>query len=579
MSSVTLGVSFSFLEIIIKDKRYNAGLTTSQIIDLIVKPDTERRKCSYIDLYAGKRDAQGHLYIAPATAFVSHAWKYLFSIPIDVVRTHHKKNPSAYFWFDIFVMNQHSDDLKSSEWLRNTFNTTIVNTGTVLVCMSPWNDPVVLQRAWCLWEIFCSITAGSKVDFQICLPTSERAELKKGISENFNSILDALIKINAEKADSYDKNDRAIIFDAIEQGCGFDVLNNMVKDQLRKWYVETGADIADVIIEEGGGESESEKFGDFLYNLGRALDAFGNNDRAIYFLKVGLRIELSVNGEDNTGRYLNVLGSAYDSKGEFDKAINYYERALKINVASFGEDHPSVASSYNNLGNVYNSNGKYDKAIDYYERALKIQVTSLGEDHPSVASSYNNLGNAYDSKGEFDKAINYYERALKINVASFGEAHPSVASSYHNLGHVYNSKGEYDKAIDYYERDLKITTASLGEDHPSVASSYNNLSNVYESKGEFDKAINYYERALKIQVASLGKNHPDVATSYYNLGSFYYNKGNYDLAIEFFEKALTISMDTFGEDHPDTKMTQRNIVRAKKAKAESSISCIEEGHY
>ena len=75
--------------------------------------------------------------------------------------------------------------------------------------------------------------------------------------------------------------------------------------------------------------------------MGVTLRDFGNNDRAIYFLEVGLKIELSVNGEHNTGHYLCVLGIAYDSKGEYDKAIDYYERALKITVASLGEDHPA----------------------------------------------------------------------------------------------------------------------------------------------------------------------------------------------------------------------------------------------
>ena len=118
-----------------------------------------------------------------------------------------------------------------------------------------------------------------------------------------------------------------------------------------------------------------------------------------------MKIELSVNGEDNTGCYLCVLGIAHNSKGEYDKAIDFYKRALKIEVASLGEDHPNVATSYNNLGSAYGIKGDNDLAINYYERALKIRVASLGEDHPDVAFSYNNLGVAYNSKGEYDKAI------------------------------------------------------------------------------------------------------------------------------------------------------------------------------
>ena len=155
-----------------------------------------------------------------------------------------------------------------------SFNCYVTVRGIPLLCY--------VRRAWCLWEIFCSINAGEKVNFQICLPTSERAELKKGISKNFNSILDALIAMDAQNAQAVNPKDRDMIFAVInyhiiehikttlffiKKECGFDVLNNMVKDQLRKWYplyVETGADIADVIIQEGGGESKSEKFGDFF---------------------------------------------------------------------------------------------------------------------------------------------------------------------------------------------------------------------------------------------------------------------------------------------------------------------------
>ena len=76
--------------------------------------------------------------------------------------------------------------------------------------------------------------------------------MKKGISENFNSIIRALIAMDVQNAEAVNPKDRNMIFAVIKKECGFDMLNNMVKNQLRKWYVETGADIADVIMGGGG---------------------------------------------------------------------------------------------------------------------------------------------------------------------------------------------------------------------------------------------------------------------------------------------------------------------------------------
>ena len=218
----------------------------------------------------------------------------------------------------------------------------------------------------------------------MCLPSGERAALKAGIEESFSSIMDALIGMDAERAEAHKESDRDMIFHAIREDGGFAKLNNLVKDQLREWFVETGAEMAEEIISAGGEEAESAAFGGFLFNLGSALDDFG----------------------------------------EYDRAIEFYERSLKITLAVLGENHPDTATSYNNLGSAYDRKGEYDRAIEFYERDLKIKLATLGENHPYTATSYNNLGNAYRSKGEYDRAIEFYEKALQIFMDTFGADHP-----------------------------------------------------------------------------------------------------------------------------------------------------------
>lgn len=103
----TRGVSLSFfLEVILADPRFEDSMGTSALKKAIVMPDTAERMCAFIDLYEGKRDSRGRLYVSRATVFVSHAWLYIFSaVPLDVMKTHHQENPDAYFWYDVFINN------------------------------------------------------------------------------------------------------------------------------------------------------------------------------------------------------------------------------------------------------------------------------------------------------------------------------------------------------------------------------------------------------------------------------------------------------------------------------------------
>ena len=144
MAFNTLGVSLPFLKLMRNHPRFREEMTTTDFCNEIAMPDTKERKCAYIELFAGKRDEKGRLYIAPATAFVSHAWKYKFVLPYDVME--HHDDPDAYFWFDVFINNQHTATTNTFEWWKTTFQQAIVKIGTVLLVMSPWNAPIPLSR-------------------------------------------------------------------------------------------------------------------------------------------------------------------------------------------------------------------------------------------------------------------------------------------------------------------------------------------------------------------------------------------------------------------------------------------------
>ena len=165
-----MGVSVSLLRLLHgKAKALGSGLTTTEVCNRLVIPETAPFKCAYIDLFANKNDESGRAYVAPATTFVSHAWQYNVEEPIDVMLDDAESRPNEYYWFDICVNNQNIAADLPQDWWSTIFKRSIGEIGRVLLVMSPWDDPIPLTRAWCLWEIMCAIE-NDGVSFVVRLP-------------------------------------------------------------------------------------------------------------------------------------------------------------------------------------------------------------------------------------------------------------------------------------------------------------------------------------------------------------------------------------------------------------------------
>lgn len=553
-----VGVSIEFIRKFMLDHEnmtHFSTFTTSDACSNIIIPACTPTKCAYIDLFAGKCDENGKPFLSKASVFVSHAWKYKLVEPVDVMEQYAEEVPDAYFWFDLFQNNQINAPNLPYDWWKTTFMETISSIGTVLLVLSPWNDPIPITRAWCLWEIMCALGQPS-VEFFVLLPHNQADELMAGVVKSPRSIVQALADIQSEKADAYRQHDKEMIFQTIEETVGFAFVNQKVKDQLRDWYVDTLKAIADSAM-EGDTLADARE----LSSIAFVLNAFGLSDDALAYNLRDLAITIDIRGPNHpdTAVSYNNIGAVYDNKGEYDKAIEYHSKALKIRVDILGEHNKDTANSYNNLGAAYMSKGDYDTAVDFYQKDLTITLEVEGPNHPDTATAYNNIGLALRKRGNFDKAIDYYEKSLKIRLATVGPKHPDTAIIYNNIGAVFDCKAEYVQAIKYYEKDLAICLEVLGDLHPDTASSFSNIGAAYGNMNKFDKALNFHEKSLNIRLQVLGDSHPETAQSYNNIAAVYHNMGQYDKAIEFYSKDLGVCLKGLGEVDPDTASAYNNI--------------------
>jgi hypothetical protein len=157
---------------------------------------------------------------------------------VDVLEQHAEDDPEAYFWFDLFINKQHDTQSIPQSWWKTTFMESIRAIGAVLLVLSPWDNPVPVTRAWCLWEIMSALQMSDSVRFVIKLPLIERKDFEKAFTYRGDNIVGALTNIQAEKADAFLATDKEMIFQTIHETVGFQAVNARVKERLRKWYVE-----------------------------------------------------------------------------------------------------------------------------------------------------------------------------------------------------------------------------------------------------------------------------------------------------------------------------------------------------
>jgi hypothetical protein len=71
---------------------------------------------------------------------------------VDAIEQHFKNETDIVIWFDLFSNNQHGlNDPPPFEWWCHTFLHAIKNIGRTVMILDPWDAPVALTRAWCLW--------------------------------------------------------------------------------------------------------------------------------------------------------------------------------------------------------------------------------------------------------------------------------------------------------------------------------------------------------------------------------------------------------------------------------------------
>jgi hypothetical protein len=156
------------------------GKTTTDVCMEILKTSVFDNNKLWTLSYCDLLENQQSLHVGTADCFVSHAWRYLFLDVFDALTSHFADNSKAHFlWFDLFSNNQHNTMDHAFSWWQDVFSKAIADFKYTVMVLSPWADPVPFTRAWCLWEIYCTVATESR--FDVAMTPFERGSFLKQI--------------------------------------------------------------------------------------------------------------------------------------------------------------------------------------------------------------------------------------------------------------------------------------------------------------------------------------------------------------------------------------------------------------
>ncbi len=201
------------------------------------------------------------------------------------------------------------------------------------------------------------------------------------------------------------------------------------------------------------------------------------------------------------------LGKAYEKKGDNDKAAGYYKKAAGLGVnpeltrkskrklSKLERKKGLLRSAKENmrLGYIAYQKKDYEKAIRHFKKAEK--AYRILKDSLRLSIALNNLGTCYIAQEKYDRAFKYSKKSLKLK-KKLGDAE-GIANSNNNLGVIYYHRGKYRKAVKYLLKAQKTYDAMNRRD-AIVATCLLNLANSYQKLGEIDEALTYLREGVEM---------------------------------------------------------------------------------
>ncbi|OQS05590.1 hypothetical protein THRCLA_20578 [Thraustotheca clavata] len=509
-TSWPLGVTLSFLdEFIASHGGVDAfrNLTTRQVNINFLLPLTATSKLSLVDQLTISCPS-----VQPARWYVSHAWPYMF---LDVIESLHlffsdKPSQEAIVWFDLFCNSQHTNTDFNS--LTSIICRAITSIQRVVMVLLPWDRPIPLTRAWCVYEVYMTVNTAS--EFQVAMTQQETDRFADNVS--VDAFFDMLAHVKSEASDSYDPQDKIQIAKVIENTIGFKNMDTMVFRVFENWMTST------------------------------------------------LTTKISISNGPTQSIWQFKLGSLYQVQGKYDLAETMFVNCVAARKLVLGEEHPDTLSALSHMASLYKAQGKYAQAESILEQCSQVLSRLKLHDSPLGLVVADTLAGTVQCQGKYAEAETLYLQCLAEKKRIMGERHTSTMLTMGNLASLYQAQGKYEAAKPFYELCVACSIATVGDDNPNTITLKNNLAANLNYLHDYQAAEALYVQCLSDGERILGKDHPSTLTTMNNLAANYYHQHKLDVAEALYEKCIAASKLVLGEAHPHTLSAMNNLAALLK---------------
>ncbi|KAJ3037415.1 Kinesin light chain 3 [Rhizophlyctis rosea] len=412
-------------------------------------------------------------------------------------------------WFDLFSLPQHGRSKIASDWLQTTFISTISSIHNVLMILTPWNNPITLTRAWCVFELYAC--AATKSNFRIALPPSELPIFRNSLKADQDAFYQTLASIKSADSEASEPEDLAAIRQAIVTSVGFNALDQMVLSLLSNWMVR----VMQAQVQGTRVAGDDREHFDWLLSLGLLYRNRGMHREEVMAMNECLNVaERSFgNLEEKTLLIRGNLANAYGSLGRYRDAERLHEDVLEKRRFWYGDyDRASLMEAHDLVG-VYEHLGKYEQAEQLGLECLEAMRAVFGKGHVVTLGCVSTLAGVYSHLGKHEKAKKFYDECLEETKRVRGEDHADTLTAQHNLAGFHYDRHDYKRAqlmyTDCYQRKIRM----FGNDHPSTLRTANALAMNLFYLGDYEGFERIAMDCLQRRERVLGRDHPETLSS------------------------------------------------------------------
>ena len=363
-------------------------MTTHQVCDSMVKPWTRLDQCSLVhvislrsvdlphpEIRLQKEDSVRNI----ATLFVIHCWSYKFIDLINAIERYVEnngllQNENFSIWLDIFCYSQWKPPITDTKlWLADSI--TCMNCiGHALLLIDIWENPIVLQRIWCLFEIY--ITAKANVHLELF---DLNEDMKHIYPKLFIDDFDSLFEIYSDKIDisssmSSRIDDKEMILRTIYDSTdGIAGMKNMIEKIIRKWFISGCINLLTAVCTTSVFMGETQRVSLLKTHHAYLLYKDGDHKEAEELCRIILsKCDMSYSiGMTKTQCFKTqqLLGNILIDAGKADVAENTLICVWRGLRSILGTERVDAISALRDLGRCYLVQGKCDQVI-LYDRYL-----------------------------------------------------------------------------------------------------------------------------------------------------------------------------------------------------------------